>query len=137
MHFQVTGSLERGLAFAALDPLGTFRHLEKLESQARNPLVLYAQSASNQIRNIQFTVIHEGAAVIDSHELADVSPRVRHANQGAEWEGWARSRGGIHVKLFTTGRRPAVELGPIPACQPRPSSNRLNRLAGVCHQRSF
>jgi hypothetical protein len=81
MRYQERGSLERELVFAGLDPLGTFRHLQKFDSQAGNPLFLNPQSARNQVRNIQFAVIHEGTPVIDSHELAYMIPGVEHANQ--------------------------------------------------------
>jgi hypothetical protein len=131
------GSLERGLVFGELDPLGTFRHLEKFDSQSRNPFLLNPQPARNQIGHVQFAVIHEGATVIYSHELADVSFGIRNANQGAEWEGGASSCGPIHVKFFAAGGLPAVESGAVPACSSGPNSNWLNRLAGMGYQGSF
>src|ERR1700719_1630439 len=126
MRYPGMGSLERGLIFAGLDPLGTFRHLEKFDSQARDPSFLNPQPAGNQIGHVQFAVLHEGAAVIYSHQLADVSFGVVNANQGAESERRAGGRGPVHVKLFAAGSFPAVKLGPIPACPSGPNSNWLN-----------
>src|SRR5882762_4578450 len=137
MRYPRMGSLERGLIFAGLDPLGTFRHLEKFDSQARNPSLLNPQPACDQIGHVQFAVIHEGAAVIYSHQLADMSFGIGNANQGAEWESWAGSCGAIHVEFFAAGGFPALEPGAIPACQPGPNSNRLNRLAGMGYQGSL
>jgi hypothetical protein len=137
MHYPGMGSLVRGLVFAGLDPLGTFRHLEKFESQARNPFFPNPQPAGNQIGHVQFAVIHEGATVIYSHELADMSFGIGNANQGAEREGGAGSCGPVHIKSLAAGGLPTVEPGPIPACQPGPNSNRLNGLAGMGYQGSF
>src|ERR1700680_234440 len=93
MRYPGMGSRGRGLIFAGLDPSGTSRHLEKFDSQARDPSFLNPQPAGNQIGYVQFTVLHEGAAVIYSHQLADVSFGIVNANQGAEWERGAGSRG--------------------------------------------
>jgi hypothetical protein len=131
------GSLEGGLIFAGLDPLGTFRHLKKFDSQARDPSFLNPQAAGNQIGHVQFAVIHEWAAVIYSHQLADVGFGVVNANQGAEWEGGAGSCGPVHVKFFAAGSLPAVEPGAVPACPTGPNSNWLNRLAGMGYQGSL
>src|SRR5882762_222868 len=137
MRYQMRGSLMLGLPFADLDPLGTFRHLEKLDSKARNSSFLNPQPARNQVRNIQFAVIHEGTPVIDSYELAHLILGVVHANQGAKRESGAGSGRRIHVKPLTTSRLSALKPGPIPACPAGPNSNGLNRLAGMCHQGSF
>jgi hypothetical protein len=137
MRYPGMGSLERVLIFAGLDPSGTFRHLEEFDSQARNPSILNPQPTGNQIGHVQFAVLHEGAAVIYSHELADVRLGVVNANQGAERERRAGSRGPVHVKRFAVGSLPAVKLRPIPACPTGPNSNWLNRLAGMGYQGSL
>src|ERR1700730_78192 len=129
MRYPGMGSPGRALVFASLDPLGTFRHLEKFDSQARDPSFLNPQPARNQIGHVQFAVIHEGAAGVYSHQLADVSFGIVNANQGAERERRASSRGPIHVECFAAGGLPAVKLGSIPACPTGPNSNWLNRLA--------
>jgi len=137
MRYPRMGSLERGLVFAGLDPLGTFRHLEKFDSQARNPYLLNPQPAGNKIGHVQFAVIHERAAVIYSHQLADMSFGIRDTNQGAKRERRAGSCGPVHVERLTAGGLPPMKLGSIPACESGPNSNRLNGLAGMAYKGSF
>jgi hypothetical protein len=40
MRYQGTGNLRRESVFGERDPLGTFRHLEQLDSEARHSLLL-------------------------------------------------------------------------------------------------